>query len=154
MLTPLSLDAAHPFPYVSNLSTSWAFRLGDPVSGESVLVRVKVPRELYQWLRVRTGVDPPERVFVGLDEVIAANAQKLFPGMVIESASQFRVCRDAEVELDDDGAQQARDMVELRAAAAALRAGRPPRAAAERRSRDGRRAARPASRWRRRTSTR
>ena len=46
MLTPLSLDAAHPFPYVSNLSTSWAFRLGDPVSGESVLVRVKVPREL------------------------------------------------------------------------------------------------------------
>ena len=59
VLTPLSLDAAHPFPYVSNLSTSWAFRLGDPVSGESVLVRVKVPRELYQWLRVRTGSVPP-----------------------------------------------------------------------------------------------
>ena len=53
MLTPLSLDAAHPFPFVSNLSTSWAFRLGDPVSGESVLVRVKVPSELRQWLRVR-----------------------------------------------------------------------------------------------------
>jgi polyphosphate kinase len=112
VLTPLSLDAAHPFPYVSNLSTSWAFRLGDPVSGESVLVRVKVPRELYQWLRVRTGVRSPERVFVGLDEVIAANAQKLFPGMIIESASQFRVCRDAEVELDDNGLSK-RDMVEL-----------------------------------------
>ncbi|HEX3686440.1 MAG TPA: polyphosphate kinase 1, partial [Gaiellaceae bacterium] len=112
VLTPLSLDAAHPFPYVSNLSTSWAFRLGDPVSGESVLVRVKVPRELYQWLRVRTGVRSPERTFVGLDEVIAANAQKLFPGMVIESASQFRVLRDAEVELDDNGLSK-RDMVEL-----------------------------------------
>jgi polyphosphate kinase len=112
VLTPLSLDAAHPFPYVSNLSTSWAFRLGDPVSGESVLVRVKVPRELYQWLRVRTGVQSPERTFVGLDEVIAANAQKLFPGMVIESASQFRVLRDAEVELDDNGLSK-RDMVEL-----------------------------------------
>ena len=112
VLTPLSLDAAHPFPYVSNLSTSYAFRLGDPVSGESVLVRVKVPRELYQWLRVRTGVRSPERVFVGLDEVIAANAQKLFPGMVIESGSQFRVCRDAEVELDDNGLSK-RDMVEL-----------------------------------------
>ena len=57
VLTPLSLDAAHPFPYVSNLSTSWAFRLDDPVSGESVLVRVKVPRELPQWLRVRAGRD-------------------------------------------------------------------------------------------------
>jgi polyphosphate kinase len=112
VLTPLSLDAAHPFPYVSNLSTSWAFRLGDPVSGESVLVRVKVPRELYQWLRVRTGVRSPERAFVGLDEVVAANAQKLFPGMIIENASQFRVCRDAEVELAENGLSK-RDMVEL-----------------------------------------
>jgi polyphosphate kinase len=106
VLTPLSLDAAHPFPYVSNLSISWAFRLGDPVSDESVLVRVKVPRELPQWLRVRTGVSSPDRVFVSLEQVIAANATKLFPGMEIESGSLFRVCRDAEVELDDDGASK------------------------------------------------
>jgi polyphosphate kinase len=104
VLTPLSLDAAHPFPFVSNLSTSWAFRLGDPVSGESVLVRLKVPRELPQWLRVRAGVGPSERVFVSLDQVVAANAPKLFPGMEIESANLFRVCRDAEVEVDDEGA--------------------------------------------------
>ena len=103
VLTPLSLDAAHPFPYVSNLSTSWAFRLGDPVTGESVLVRVKVPTELPQWLRVRMGVNPGERVFVSLQQVIFANAPKLFPGMVIETGSLFRVSRDAEVELDDDG---------------------------------------------------
>ena len=105
VLTPLSLDEAHPFPYVSNLSTSWAFRLEDPVTGESVLVRVKVPRELPQWLRVRTGVAAPERVFVSLDQVIAANANKLFPGMAVARASLFRVCRDAEVEVDeeDDG---------------------------------------------------
>jgi polyphosphate kinase len=103
VLTPLSLDAAHPFPYVSNLSTSWAFRLEDPVNGESVLVRVKVPRELPQWLRVRAGVTVPQSMFVRLDQVIAANAEKLFPGMVIRGGSLFRVCRDAEVELDDDG---------------------------------------------------
>ena len=102
VLTPLGLDAAHPFPYVSNLSTSWAFRLQDPVSAESVLVRVKVPRELQQWVRVRAGIEPPARAFVSLDQVIAANADRLFPGMVLESASLFRVCRDAEVELDDD----------------------------------------------------
>jgi polyphosphate kinase len=103
VLTPLSLDSAHPFPFVSNLSTSWAFRLDDPVSGESVLVRVKVPRELPQWLRVRADVESPARVFVGLDQVIAANAEGLFSGMVIESASLFRVCRDAEVELEAEG---------------------------------------------------
>jgi polyphosphate kinase len=103
VLTPLSLDAAHPFPYVSNLSTSWAFGLADPVTGEPVLVRVKVPRELPQWLRVRAGVSKPDRVYVGLDEVIASNADKLFPGMAVTRASLFRVCRDAEVEIDDDG---------------------------------------------------
>jgi polyphosphate kinase len=103
VLTPLGLDAAHPFPYVSNLSTSWAFGLAEPVTGESVLVRVKVPRELPQWLRVRAGVSKPDRVYVGLDEVIAANADKLFPGMAVTRASLFRVCRDAEVEIDDDG---------------------------------------------------
>ena len=112
VLTPLSLDDAHPFPYVSNLSTSWAFRLEDPVSGESLLVRVKVPRELPQWLRVRAGVDSSARVFVGLDQVIAANAEKLFPGMVVGSASLFRVCRDAEVELEDDDGVSKRAMVE------------------------------------------
>ena len=54
----------------------------------------------------------PERVFVGLDQVIAANAEKLFPGMEIASASLFRVCRDAEVELDDDEGVSKRALVE------------------------------------------
>jgi polyphosphate kinase len=103
VLTPLSLDDAHPYPYVSNLSTSWAFRLEDPVTHDSVPVRVKVPRELPQWLRIRSGIDSPHRVYVSLEQVIAANAHKLFPGMEITGASLFRVCRDAEVELDDDG---------------------------------------------------
>ncbi len=103
VLTPLSLDAAHPFPFVSNLSTSWAFRLEDPTSSESVLVRLKVPREVPQWLRVRAGVAAGDRVFVSLAEVIEANASKLFPGMEVTSGSLFRVCRDAEVEVDDDG---------------------------------------------------
>ena len=103
VLTPLSLDAAHPFPYVSNLSTSWAFRLEDPVRNESVLVRVKVPSELPQWLPVHAEGRVAGRVFVGLDQVIQANATKLFPGMVVGSASLFRVCRDAEVDLDEAG---------------------------------------------------
>ena len=112
VLTPLSLDAAHPFPFVSNLSTSWAFRLEDPVTGETVAVRVKVPGELPQWLRARSGVDRSERVLVSLGEVIRANAGKLFPGMVIASASLFRVCRDAEVELDSADGLSKRALVE------------------------------------------
>jgi polyphosphate kinase len=100
VLTPLSFDSAHPFPFMSNLSTSWVFRLADPVAGETVLVRVKVPTDVPQWLPVETSTP---RVFVRLDEVIEANAHKLFAGMAIETATLIRVCRDAEVELDDDG---------------------------------------------------
>ena len=111
VLTPLSLDAAHPFPYVSNLSTSWAFQLEDPVSGEAVLVRVKLPTDLPQWLRV--GADgSSEWVFVGLDQVIRANAERLFPGMTVASASLFRVLRDADVELDENDGLSKRAMVE------------------------------------------
>jgi polyphosphate kinase len=111
VLTPLSLDAAHPFPYVSNLSTSWAFQLEDPVSGEAVLVRVKLPTDLPQWLRLRAG-DSSEWVFVSLDQVIRANAERLFPGMIVASASLFRVCRDADVELDENDGLSKRAMVE------------------------------------------
>jgi polyphosphate kinase len=112
VLTPLSLDASHPFPYISNLSTSWAFRLRDQVSGESVLVRVKVPRELPHWLRIHAGVASSDRVFVGLDGVVAANAHALFPGLGIESASLVRVCRDAEVELEEHNGLSKRVLVE------------------------------------------
>ena len=111
LLTPLSLDAAHPFPYVSNLSTSWAFQLEDPVSGEAVLVRVKLPTDLPQWLRLRAD-GSSEWVFVGLDQVIRANAERLFPGMIVASASLFRVCRDADVELDENDGLSKRAMVE------------------------------------------
>jgi polyphosphate kinase len=111
VLTPLSLDAAHPFPYVSNLSTSWAFQLEDPVSGEAVLVRVKLPTDLPQWLRL-TADGSSEWVFVGLDQVIRANAERLFPGMIVVSASLFRVCRDADVELDENDGLSKRAMVE------------------------------------------
>jgi polyphosphate kinase len=111
VLTPLSLDAAHPFPYVSNLSTSWAFQLEDPVTGEAVLVRVKLPTDLPQWLRVKAD-GSSEWVFVGLDQVIRANAERLFPGMVVASASLFRVLRDADVELDENDGLSKRAMVE------------------------------------------
>jgi polyphosphate kinase len=111
VLTPLSLDAAHPFPYVSNLSTSWAFQLEDPVSGEAVLVRVKLPTDLPQWLRL-SAANSSEWVFVGLDQVIRANAERLFPGMLVASASLFRVTRDADVELDENDGLSKRAMVE------------------------------------------
>ena len=110
-LTPLSLDPSHPFPFMSNLSLSWGFMLRDPQTGERVPVRVKVPPTIQQWLPVRSGVAEGERCFVPLQEVIRYNAGKLFPGVSIEDATLFRVSRNADIAIEEDGDDSIRDLV-------------------------------------------
>jgi polyphosphate kinase len=100
-LTPLGFDPAHPFPFMSNLSTNWGFTLRQPDSNETVPVRVKVPTILPQWVPLQAGVAAGERWFVNLNEIVRHNAAKLFPGMTIVSDTLFRILRNAEVELDE-----------------------------------------------------
>jgi len=111
-LTPLSLDPAHPFPFMSNLSTSWGFVLRDPETLETVNVRVKVPATLPQWIPLRTGVSNGERCYVGLQDLLRQNAHKLFPGVVIEHATLFRVSRNADIAIEEDTDNSIRELVE------------------------------------------
>ncbi len=110
-LTPLVIHPAQPFPFFSNLSLSVAFFLHDDRSGESVDARVKVPRNLKQWVRVTTDVPRGQHVFVGLHELIRENAHKLYPGMRLTSPTLFRLTRDAEVEIEEDANQGLRELV-------------------------------------------
>ncbi len=110
-LTPLGFDPAHPFPFMSNLSTNWAFVLRAADSQEMRVVRVKIPSEIAPWVALKSDVAPRERVFVGLEDLIRHNAFKLFPGMEIVSATLFRILRNAEVELEDDEGDSLRDVV-------------------------------------------
>ncbi len=111
-LTPLSLDPSHPFPFMSNLSTSWGFELRDLATAESVNVRVKVPSTIQQWLPLRSGVPEGERCFVSLHEVVRHNAHKLFPGVQIEQATLFRVSRNADIAIEEDRDNTIRELVE------------------------------------------
>ncbi len=111
-LTPLSLDPSHPFPFMSNLSTSWGFVLRDPETLEAVNVRVKVPTTLPQWIPLRTGVSNGERCYVGLQDLLRQNAHKLFPGVVIEHATLFRVSRNADIAIEEDTDNSIRELVE------------------------------------------
>jgi polyphosphate kinase len=111
-LTPLSLDPSHPFPFMSNLSTSWGFVLRDPESPDNVNVRVKVPTSLPQWIALRTGVAPGERCFVALQDLVRQNAHKLFPGVEIEQATLFRVSRNADIAIEEDADNSIREMIE------------------------------------------
>ena len=97
VLTPLAVDPAHPFPYISNLSLNLAVVVRDPATGEERFARVKVPPLLPRFL----GLPDGER-FVPLEQVIAAHLDSLFPGMEMVATHPFRVTRDADFELSDD----------------------------------------------------
>src|ERR1019366_10138619 len=68
-LTPLVIDPAHPFPFLSNLSTSLIFLLRDPQSSETIFARIKVPGVLKQWVPLRADVAAGEQLFVPLHEI-------------------------------------------------------------------------------------
>jgi polyphosphate kinase len=97
VLTPLAVDPAHPFPYISNLSLNLAVVVRDPTTGEERFARVKVPPLLPRFL-----VLPDGERFVPLEQVIAAHLDELFPGMETVAHHPFRVTRDADFELSDD----------------------------------------------------
>ncbi|HVJ98377.1 MAG TPA: polyphosphate kinase 1 [Acidimicrobiia bacterium] len=97
VLTPLAVDPAHPFPYISNLSLNLAVVVRDHASGEERFARVKVPPLLPRFVAV-----PNSTRFVPLEQVIAAHLDDLFPGMDVLAHHPFRITRDADFELDDD----------------------------------------------------
>jgi polyphosphate kinase len=106
VLTPLAVDPAHPFPFISNLSTSLGVLLRGPNSEETLFARVKVPDVFPQWLPLPDSADngkPSNRLcFVRLLDVLRHNLHELFPGMTVLEVMPFRVTRNAEVETDDE----------------------------------------------------
>jgi len=100
VLTPLAVDPGHPFPYISNLSLNLAVRVRDRNSDELHFARVKVPPVLPRF------VAAAERsCLVPLEDLIAAHLDRLFPGMDIVEHHAFRVTRNADLEINDDGAE-------------------------------------------------
>jgi len=98
-LTPLGIGLGRPFPYISNLSLSLGVLLRDPESGNEIIARVKVPKELLgRFLPVGEG----GKAFVPLEEAIAANLDVLFPGTEVVDHGYFRVTRDADFTVSDE----------------------------------------------------
>ena len=105
VLTPLAVDPAHPFPFISNLSLNIAVTIRDPNTKQRQFARIKVPQKnLPRFVSIPTelhGGRVPQPVFIGLplEQLVAFNLQRLFPGMLIEGHHFFRVTRDADLEL-------------------------------------------------------
>src|SRR5262249_6381553 len=97
VLTPLAVDPAHPFPYISNLSLNLAVLVRSRGTGEDRFVRVKAPPLLPRFIELAD-----QSRFVPLEQLIAAHLDALFPGMEVLAHHPFRVTRDADIELTDE----------------------------------------------------
>jgi polyphosphate kinase len=95
ILTPLAVDPAHPFPYISNLSINLAVVVRDPKSRHRRFARVKVPQSLPRLVPIRDG-----STFIPTEQIVAAHIGELFPGMDIVTCHPFRVSRDADMEVE------------------------------------------------------
>lgn len=117
VLTPLAVDPAHPFPYISGLSLNLAVSVVNPASGKEHFARVKVPPLLPRYIAVDAAGRPsapdhataaPERgpmSFVPVEDVIAQHLDALFPGMEVREFHTFRVTRNEDVEVEEDDAE-------------------------------------------------
>jgi polyphosphate kinase len=100
VLTPLAVDPAHPFPYISGLSLNLAVSVRDPASGQAHFARVKVPNNVPRFVPVRPVNS--EATFLPLEDLIAAQLPQLFPGLDVLSHHLFRVTRNADLEVEED----------------------------------------------------
>ncbi|MEV4381936.1 RNA degradosome polyphosphate kinase [Streptosporangium sp. NPDC049644] len=96
VLTPLAVDPAHPFPYISGLSLNLAVTVRNPSTGNTVFARVKVPSRLPRFVAASVNR------FVPLEDVIAAHLGQLFKGMEIVEHHAFRVTRNEDLDVDED----------------------------------------------------
>lgn len=97
VVTPLAVDPAHPFPYISNLSLNLAIFVRNPETRLTRFARVKIPPILPRFV-----VLPDGERFVPLEEVIASHLDSLFPGMEVLGHHPFRVTRNADFEVEED----------------------------------------------------
>jgi polyphosphate kinase len=104
ILTPLKVDPSHPFPFISNLSTSLGILQRAPEASEPRFARVRIPQNVPYWLGLPASEGAPGLCFVRLLDVIAHHLDELFPGMEMLEVVPFRVTRSVEVELEDDEA--------------------------------------------------
>ncbi len=110
VLTPLAVDPAHPFPYISGLSLNLAVVLVNPKTAKEHFARVKVPPLLPRLVRVPgpggvVGSDRHTVRFIPLEDLMAAHLTQLFPGMTVLESFTFRVTRNEDLEVEEDDAE-------------------------------------------------
>ena len=110
VLTPLAVDPGHPFPFISNLSISLGVVVTPTDREERLFARVKIPKVFPQWIRLPSANNVYR--FVSLTDVVSQNLDQLFPKMTVLGVMPFRITRNADVERDEEDAEDLLEMIE------------------------------------------
>ena len=122
VLTPLAVDPGHPFPFISNLSTSLGVILRYPgqatghllggEAGETQFARVKSPRILDRWVRLEGSLQDVPFRFVHISQIIEQHLDRLFEGMIVDEVMPFRITRNAALERDEEDTEDLLGLIE------------------------------------------
>ncbi|MBW4622493.1 MAG: polyphosphate kinase 1 [Cyanosarcina radialis HA8281-LM2] len=118
VLTPLAIDPSHPFPYISNLSLNLAVVVKDAETGEELFARIKVPKVLPRFVSLPENLRQQHQnrsaIWTGvpIEQAIAHNLDALFPGMNIQEYHTFRITRNADLEVEEDEADDLLQAIE------------------------------------------
>lgn len=112
VLTPLAVDSGHPFPFLSNLSTSLGVTVSPLDKDEKLFARIKIPKSLPQWLNVSSLSGGSLYRFVSLEEILIQNLGSLFTNMKVTGVMPFRITRNIEIQRDEEDADDLLEMIE------------------------------------------
>lgn len=136
ILTPLAVDPSHRFPFISNLSENFGLLISSPGSSRRAFARVKIPGVVSRFIPIAAeDEDEDAHEFIALDDLVAHNLERLFPGLNIAEVTAFRVTRSAALDDEDEDAddlmEQVEDELRKRRFADAVRVEAPPDASDE-----------------------